>query len=147
MALADAHPCGLLGLGLGEHADLARFGFGHGLDGRGLLEGALVLSTALVGLNGDGHLAFCELGLLGRDGLGLAQFALLLGSFFLLGVGHDAFLGHLAGAELFKDLLEALIALGALGCADQNFLEFEVVLAELFTHLVGGLVLDLTSVL
>ena len=68
MAIAWAIPVRAIFLG---------FRLGQGADLGGLLQGALVLSLTLVGLDGDAQLGFGDAALLFGPGLGLAQFALL----------------------------------------------------------------------
>ena len=75
-------------------------------------------------------------------GLGLAQFAFLDGRLLLAPVGLDLLDGDLARAQLDQDGLDLRVARRRGGRADQHFFQLQVVVRELFLHLLAGLLLD-----
>lgn len=101
----------------------------------------------MVALHGDGDIRFRQEGLLLGLGLGFPELALLDGGLLLAGVSLHLFFRDLAAAELDEDLLDLAALLTARRRADEDFLEFQVVLLELRLHLHAALVLDRGAVL
>jgi hypothetical protein len=137
----------LLRLPLAKKADLLRFRRRKRLDTGGFLSRPLVLGLSLVRLDVDRQFRFGDERLLLRTRLRLAELLLFHRGLLLPGVGFHLLFGDLPRSELRQDRLDLASDGSRRRGADENLLQLEVVLRELFLHLLARYLLDGTPIL